>query len=155
MKIWREGGVARNVSKEKGNQSLKLWAAHSWPGKAYIANLSAFPRQLNLTSSSMEFLVISSSNNFCEKFHLVSLQKKTPCDMLPPYIHHLCLSSKSTNFQFCVTRPGYGCKIQALRKVGNFLFQSFCFPVSANFWEPTETGSGPSISEISWKNHQI
>ena len=75
----------------------------------------------------MEFLVISSSNNFCEKFHLVSLQKKTPCDMLPPYIHHLCLSSKSTNFQFCVTRPGYGCKIQALRKVGNFFISEFLF----------------------------
>ena len=45
-----------------------------------------------------------------------------------------------------------GCKIQAFRKVGNLLFSEFF--VSANFWKRSETGSGPSISEISWKKHQ-
>ena len=53
--------------RKRKNQSLKLWAAHSWPGKAYIANLSAFPRQLCLTSSSTEFLVISISQQLLWK----------------------------------------------------------------------------------------
>ena len=46
-------------------------------------------------------------------------------------------------------------KFKLWEKLGIYYFQSFCFRVCANFWERSETGSGPSISEISWKKHQI
>ena len=60
--------------------------------------------------------------------------------------------NKSTNFQFLVSRPGYGCKTQALRKVKNFLFSEFLFSSLCKIsGSARKQDLAPSISEISRK----
>ena len=60
--------------------------------------------------------------------------------------------NKSTNFQFLVSRPGYGCKTQALRKVENFLFSEFLFSSLCKIsGSARKQDLAPSISEISRK----